>query len=216
MSMTKARPAPLAMYQRAAGRSGCASTALVAVVVMIVSEAIAPEASVIFTGLVEPKLNLKSELLWISQSSGEAAIRRHWSAAGPGWRNRVLVATGAVLLAVATGLVTYISSKRLNGPPPLRSVILPPPQVTLLTLGDNAGAPAISLDGSKLVFVGMTDGKQMLFLRHLDAGTTEPLPGTTNGKFPFWSPDGKSLGFFADEQIPVPILNRPREYRFRC
>jgi WD40-like Beta Propeller Repeat len=45
------------------------------------------------------------------------------------------------------------------------------------------------------------DGKQMLFLRHLDAGTTEPLPGTGNGKFPFWSPDGKSLGFFADEQL---------------
>src|SRR6266851_3257828 len=147
--------------------------------------------------------DLKSELLWISQSSGEAAIRRRPSTTVSRWRNGVLLATGAVLLAIATGFITYISSssKRLSSPPLVRSVILPPSQVTLLTLGDNAGAPAISRDGSKLVFVGMADGKQMLFLRHLDAGTTEPLPGTGNGKFPFWSPDGKSLGFFADEQL---------------
>ena len=145
--------------------------------------------------------DLKSELLWISQSSGEVAIRRLPSATVSRWRNGVLLAIGAVLLATATGLITYISSKRLSSPPLVRSVILPPPQVTLLTLGDNAGAPAISRDGSKLVFVGMADGKQMLYLRHLDAGTTEPLPGTGNGKFPFWSPDGKSLGFFADEQL---------------
>jgi serine/threonine protein kinase len=116
--------------------------------------------------------DLKSELLWISQSSGEAAIRRRPSATVSRWRNGVLLATGAVLLAIATGFITYISSKRLNSPPLVRSVILPPPQVTLLTLGDNAGAPAISRDGSKLVFAGMADGKQMLFLRHLDAGTS--------------------------------------------
>jgi eukaryotic-like serine/threonine-protein kinase len=106
--------------------------------------------------------DLKSELLWISQSSGEVAIRRLPSATVSRWRNGVLLAIGAVLLATATGLITYISSKRLSSPPLVRSVILPPPQVTLLTLGDNAGAPAISRDGSKLVFVGMADGKQML------------------------------------------------------
>jgi DNA-binding winged helix-turn-helix (wHTH) protein len=43
------------------------------------------------------------------------------------------------------------------------------PNVTLVTLGDQAGAPAISRDGSHLVFVGIAEGKQMLFLRPLDS-----------------------------------------------
>lgn len=144
--------------------------------------------------------DLKSELLWISQSSGEAAAGRRPAAAGFRWRNGALLATAVVLL-FAFGFMTYLLSKKVESAPLVRSVILPPPQVTLVTLGDNAGAPAISRDGSKLVFVGMADGKQMLYLRHLDSGATEPLPGTGNGKFPFWSPDGKFLGFFADEQL---------------
>jgi len=143
--------------------------------------------------------DLKSELLWISQPSSEAAVLRP-AATGLRWRNRILLATGAALFVLAAIFID-IQSKRVNSAPLVRSVILPPLQVTLLTLGDNAGAPAISPDGSKLVFVGMADGKQILYLHHLDAGTTEPLPGTGNGKFPFWSPDGKSLGFFADDQL---------------
>ncbi len=41
----------------------------------------------------------------------------------------------------------------------------------------------------------------MLFLRALGGETAQPLKGTENGKFPFWSPDGKSIGFFADGNL---------------
>jgi Tol biopolymer transport system component len=71
----------------------------------------------------------------------------------------------------------------------------------LLTLGDQAGAPAISADGGNLVFAGIAEGKQMLFLRPMDSATAKPLPGTEGAKFPFWSPDGRSIGFFADQQL---------------
>jgi eukaryotic-like serine/threonine-protein kinase len=83
----------------------------------------------------------------------------------------------------------------------VRSVIVLPPNVTLLTLGDQAGAPAISRDGSNLVFAGIAEGKQLLSLRPLDSAIAKPQPGTEGGKFPFWSPDGKSIGFFADQQL---------------
>src|SRR5262249_5857731 len=56
-------------------------------------------------------------------------------------------------------------------------------------------------DASNLVFVGVAEGKQMLFLRAMDSGNVRPLAGTEGGKFPFWSSDGGSIGFFAEEQL---------------
>jgi Tol biopolymer transport system component len=145
--------------------------------------------------------DIKSELLWISQSSGAAAIPQSASGRGARWsRTIVTVAAGGLLVAMGA-LTTYFFSHRGSTVAVVRSVIVPPPGVTLLTVGDQAGAPAISRDGSHLVFVAIADGKQMLFLRALDSVTAKPLPGTEGGKFPFWSSDGKSIGFFADQQL---------------
>ena len=144
--------------------------------------------------------DIKSELLWISQSSGEAAIRQRRTR-GRAWVRAVLFAGGAALLVAATVIATYSFSHRGSNAPAVRSVILPPPNVTLLTLGDQGGAPAISRDGSNIVFVGVAEGKQMLFLRPLDSATAKPLPGTEGAKFPFWSSDGKSIGFFSDQHL---------------
>jgi WD40-like Beta Propeller Repeat len=41
----------------------------------------------------------------------------------------------------------------------------------------------------------------MLFMRWLNGTTVKALAGTQGGKFPFWSPDGKSVAFFADQQL---------------
>jgi eukaryotic-like serine/threonine-protein kinase len=145
--------------------------------------------------------DIKSELRWISQSSGEAPIPQSAIDTAARW-SRTFLTVGAAALLVAMGaLTTYFFSHRGSSAAVVRSVIVPPPNVTLLTLGDQAGAPAISRDGSNLVFVGITEGKQMLFLRPLDSATAKPLPGTEGGKFPFWSSDGKSIGFFADQQL---------------
>lgn len=145
--------------------------------------------------------DIKSELLWVSQSSGEAAIRRQTIRAKAWWAYAVLSAGGAVLLVAITVVSASMFSHRGSTAAVVRSVIAPSPNVTLLTLGDQAGAPAISRDGSNLVFAGLAEGKQTLFLRPLDGTTAKPLPGTEGGKFPFWSSDGKSIGFFADQQL---------------
>ncbi len=60
---------------------------------------------------------------------------------------------------------------------------------------------AISPDGSQLCFTVSTDGKTALALRALDSLETRPLSNTTGGDFPFWSPDGRALGFFADGKL---------------
>ena len=63
-------------------------------------------------------------------------------------------------------------------------------------------APQISPDGRHLVF-SSTDraGTRGLYIRSLDAATPRLLPGTENGAQPFWSPDSRMLGFFADGQL---------------
>ncbi len=41
------------------------------------------------------------------------------------------------------------------------------------------------------------DGRRVLWLRELDSAAWRRLPGTEDGDFPFWSPNGRRLGFFA-------------------
>ena len=60
---------------------------------------------------------------------------------------------------------------------------------------------AISPDGKTVVFVGISDGQSRLWVRSLDAVTARPLQGTENATSPFWSPDGRSVGFAADNQL---------------
>jgi serine/threonine protein kinase len=60
---------------------------------------------------------------------------------------------------------------------------------------------AISPDGRKIVFAGRSAGQSQLWLRSLDSASARPLPGTERATAPFWSPDSRSIGFFADRKI---------------
>ena len=63
---------------------------------------------------------------------------------------------------------------------------------------------ALSPDGRRLAFVfAAADGSRMLWLRYLDRLTAEPIPHTSRADAPFWSPDGRSLGYFADGHLTV-------------
>ena len=57
---------------------------------------------------------------------------------------------------------------------------------------------ALSPDGRRVVFVASDDSGPRLWLRSLSATTALPLAGTERAMYPFWAPDGRALGFFAD------------------
>ena len=67
--------------------------------------------------------------------------------------------------------------------------------------GEIEGQHAVSPDGRKIVFVGGTQAQRRLYLRSLDSLETRPLEGTDGGISPFWSPDSRSLGFFANGKV---------------
>jgi Tol biopolymer transport system component len=60
---------------------------------------------------------------------------------------------------------------------------------------------AISPDGEKVVFVASSGGADRLWLRPLNATSARSLAGTEHALLPFWSPDSKSVSFFADDGI---------------
>jgi eukaryotic-like serine/threonine-protein kinase len=66
-----------------------------------------------------------------------------------------------------------------------------------------AGFVALSPDGRRLVIPLATEGKANLWLRALDSPRLQLLPGTDSARAPFWSPDGKSIGFFADGKLKI-------------
>jgi len=60
---------------------------------------------------------------------------------------------------------------------------------------------AISPDGRWLAFAGGPGAKEQLWVRALDALTPQTLPGTEGASFPFWSPNSRSIGFFAGAKL---------------
>ena len=62
-------------------------------------------------------------------------------------------------------------------------------------------SPVISPDGRTLVFVATSHGKRSLYLRSLASLEAQPLPGTDEGGAPFWSPDNRYVGFFANNKL---------------
>src|SRR5438270_2891681 len=80
----------------------------------------------------------------------------------------------------------------------IRASILPPEGANYLPCNQFA----ISLDGQRLALVGRSgDGTQLLWVRSLGAPTAQPLAGTDDATFPFWSPDSRFVGFFAQTKL---------------
>ena len=115
-------------------------------------------------------------------------------------RRELLAWTMAAMAGLALVVLWAWSLRRPT--PDVRTHVssaLPPPGVSLET----DEAPAISPDGSRLLFVGHdSTGKQLLYTLKLDvASPAQPLAHTDGASLPFWSPDSHSVGFFGQGKL---------------
>jgi Tol biopolymer transport system component len=70
--------------------------------------------------------------------------------------------------------------------------------------GTAAPAPhvAVSPDGQRLAYVMFAaDNRPQVWLKRLDAASGQPMPGTDDASFPFWSPDGRFIAYFAGGKL---------------
>ena len=123
------------------------------------------------------------------------------ASARPSSRNRLLWAAVAVL-AIAF-VAALVAGKRRSAESPALWLAIPPPPFGF----DGHPEPAVSRDGTQVAFVAPgPDHPRMLWIRSLQSQTSRLLPGTQDASFPFWSPDGRSVGFFAERLLKTTAL----------
>jgi len=107
------------------------------------------------------------------------------------------------ILAVVAGAVAVWSLTRTpatRSRPVLRYTLVPPGDQRVIDIG---GTPVVvSPDGSTLAYVAAAIGRpRQLSVWRLDELAPTPIPGTENGTFPFFSADGRSVGFVAGGEL---------------
>jgi serine/threonine protein kinase len=116
---------------------------------------------------------------------------------------------GALLLSTTAMLPGWLADER-EAPELLQLSILPPPGTTFSSPPASVVAPqiAISPDGSQIALVAeSSDGRPTLWIRPLSSAEARPLRGTEDAFYPFWSPDNRSVGFFAEGKLKVVDLD---------
>ena len=91
-----------------------------------------------------------------------------------------------------------------NTPAPARTIrsFIPMPPNTYLSNTMGGGHIALSPNGEKIAFVAVdTTGTPNLWVRALDALSAQMLSGTSGAAFPFWSPDNRTIAFFAEGKL---------------
>jgi eukaryotic-like serine/threonine-protein kinase len=152
--------------------------------------------------------DLASELNWIAETGTERTTSALETNPAK-FRLVAWTATALVAIAVAIGGGTYYAKRPLPELPLLASVI-PPPGVFADTAG-RIGPPQISLDGKRIAFIGcksesaatsMLGGTTCsIWVRVLASLETREVNDTNGAYYPFWSPDGREVAFFADGKL---------------
>ena len=151
--------------------------------------------------------DLKLQLQWIAAGGSQVGAPAVVSAKRKK-TSRVLVAAmvaGWVLAAAAGVLVLIYANRLTSAQQRVHGSIEQPTGFEFTPV--MGGAPALSPDGQQIAFGAIKKGvtfrssESSIFLLRLSTGEAAPLAGTQGGIYPFWSPDGKYLGFFADGKL---------------
>jgi len=144
--------------------------------------------------------DLTTELRWVGQGDSGSPTTKNS-------RGKLAWSVAAVLLLVTMALVFRLGGLQPIAAEPVQFVVLPPEGGTLTgdgLAGSNPPSPqvAIAPDGRHLAFIASTaDGRPRLWIRSFDTITARVLAGTEGAARPFWSPDSRSIGFFAGAKL---------------
>ena len=105
----------------------------------------------------------------------------------------VFAVAAAVMVALAIPATLYFRR------------VAPVRDLTRLELATPPSADSVSMalspDGRQIAFVAAGAGGPQLWVRRFDQAIATALAGTESAAYPFWAPDGRAIGFFADGKI---------------
>jgi Tol biopolymer transport system component len=205
------------LYEMATGKRAFDGTSRSSIIAAIVSSQPPPISSV--TPMTPPALDhivrkclekdpddrwqsahdVAGELRWLSEAGSQAGVatavtmRRRT-------RERLAWSLAAMLAVIAAALAVGFVRRAPVAAPAFRATIMPPPDTALIPF-DMLGL-SLSADGTQLAFVANNnDGSQQIWVRNLGEMTARAIPETRGASYPFWSPDGQYLAFFADGKL---------------
>jgi eukaryotic-like serine/threonine-protein kinase len=115
------------------------------------------------------------------------------------WKSKQLFwVAGGVLLVLLFGslALSYFSREKNNRDNTIKLTLATPPHTTF------PANVSISPDGQRVAFTATnSEGKRLLWVRPLDSLIAQPLAATEGARSPFWSPDSRFIGYFANQKL---------------
>jgi Tol biopolymer transport system component len=194
------------LYELITGRRPFDGSSPASLIAAILQSPPAPLEPAALNRVVETCLAKNPDERW--QTANELRHALRWAAAEPeaslapgascrSWLPWALAASMAITAGGSGAL--WVSRSDAEAPAAAAFIVDAPPGAAFNFL---ITATAVSPDGRFLVFrAGAGDLPPALWLRPIDALTARRLPGTEGADFPFWSPDSRSIAFFAGDRL---------------
>ncbi len=151
--------------------------------------------------------DMAMDLRWIAESASAESAE-----SSPQFKKSWTAGFAALLLAFVAlaGLAGYWWAKSSEQTVSLHAEIPPPDKFSLDTTGDAGGIPVLSPQGDRIAFVAHSGENKLLWVRLLNSNSAQALDGTSGAAHPFWSPDGRYIGFFANGKLmKIPATGGP-------
>jgi eukaryotic-like serine/threonine-protein kinase len=141
--------------------------------------------------------DLADELRWISEPSSATAASPQESAR---WKHAAWALSAIAIIALVMAAIAWFKASRTKPVPMLFHAAVP----------FAANDVSLSPDGRSVALIGYSDTANNYILWTYRIGGDQPaaIEGTRGASFPFWAPDGKSIGFFADGKLKKVELER--------
>jgi serine/threonine protein kinase/Tol biopolymer transport system component len=141
--------------------------------------------------------DVRLQLQWIVEGGSSVGLP---APVGARRRSREKLAWALVPVAALAAAAATVLVIRLRSEPPrvIQSSVLPPEKSSFAF---EFGPMALSPDGRRVAFVATSSGINRLWVQPLSGMSAQPLAGTEGASNPFWSPDSRFLGYFANRKL---------------